>query len=229
MINLLYLENLLKVTKLENYLRSKFMKYGMKYSMFKNGMKYSMETSVMNCFYSSIYARLRIVTVIYSTVTVSISSWSSFSCFVVLSILFKVIKNDWRVLDSLFGYSEAILTKFTWGGPFIVTVVTFAMHVNKNVGWWCFNQWDLGCRCLKSCTSSFPPVYLKRCRTVSVSHMLRQCNFKNVQNWTYFVDFLSKTQYLYIYELNFNVWQFYDTAFYDVTLLLPDRAKYLYK
>ena len=64
--------------------------------------------------------------------------------------------------------------------------------------------------------------------------MLGQNDLKNVQNLTYFVYFFSKPKQLYIYELNFNVWillsyNFTILHFSDVTLLLPDRAKYLHK
>ena len=36
-------------------------------------------------------------------------------------------------------------------------------------------------------------IYLRRCRTVLVGRMLRQYYLQNVHNFTYFVDFLSKT------------------------------------
>ena len=73
---------------------------------------------------------------------------------------------------------------------------------------------------------------LRRCRTVLVNYMLGQYDLKNVQNLTYFVYFFSKTKHLHICELNLNIWlllsyNFTILHFCDVTLLLPDRAKYL--
>ena len=62
----------------------------------------------------------------------------------------------------------------------------------------------LGFGFLKSRNSSLL-IYLRRCRTVSVGRMFHQYYLKNVQNLTYLVDFFSKTQYFYIYEVNFNV------------------------
>ena len=67
------------------------------------------------------------------------------------------------------------------------------MHVNRMVGSCGLSQ--SGSRLLASelSASSLPLFVLRRCRTVSVGRMLRQYYLKNVQNLTYFVDFLSKT------------------------------------
>ena len=121
-----------------------------------------------------------------------------------------------------------LMSKFNCGGPILVSVVTFVVHVNEKMGWCWLNQ--SGFRLLVSELSYqlSSSLCLRRCRTVLVDYMLGQYGLKMFKAWLISFTSLVKLN-ISIYTNLTSMLDIYFSTILQYYILLSDRAKYLHK